>query len=587
MEGKRKFRISLLVLLLTVWLSCGLAHADISVSLKLDRHEATIMDTVRLMVKVSGMRNSESRPVIEGLDDFRVLRGGTSSRVEIVNGKMKTGIEFVYGLQPQKAGIYSVGPAKLQVKGKTYQSETVKLTITEPQKASGNDRGSLFLNVSLSTAEVYLEEQTIYLLKLYRQMPVSNISLSLPESPQLTFQQLGKPFDYQSNYNDQTYQVLEVRYALTPTAAGIFGIGPARMNMTVIERRRRSAFNLFDDPFFSNALGQQKTVASEPLELKVLQLPEENRPADFSGLVGEFQIDSRLEPVTVKAGESTTLSVVLSGRGNIKRIPDLKMPEVDHIKVYADQPVLTTQIDEKGPQGVKTMKWALVPDQAGDYHLPPLQLSFFDTRARDYKKLKTAPLVLKVTPGKEPSLQKSPSPAQEKAPQTRAKKEVAALGQDILPVHTAMQNLTAESRFIAGGWTFWAILLLPMLGYLGIRLGFVMRQQSPASIAAAKARKASKMLLRECSRAEIDSKRLVEAWKNYLNDRFGLKLGSLTAREAFGILNDKGVSRSTAQKVFELIQSLEDAVYSGQENQKRASGQDFPRLVKQVEKEIR
>jgi len=403
----------------------------------------------------------------------------------------------------------------------------------------------------------------------------------------MTFQQLGKPFEYQSSYNNQPYQVLEVRYALIPTDVGVFGIQPARMNMTVIQRRRQSPFNLFDDPFFSNTLGQRKTIVSEPLELKVLPLPAKNRPMDFSGLVGQFQIDSKLEPATVKAGESATLTVTLSGRGNIKRIPELKMTEFEHIKVYADQPVLKEQIDEKGRKGLKTMKWALVPEQAGTYPLPSLAVSFFDTKAHGYRTLKTAPQTLSVTPGKETPIQTALQPAQTQSPQTPAKKEVAALGHDILPVHTAMKNLTAGSAFRAGSWMSWVILVVPLLGYAGIRLGLVMSNKSPATIAATKARKAPKALLLECDNAEISSSRMVDAWKNYLNDRFGLILGSLTAQEAFDILTHKGVSRSTSKKVLELLQSLEDAVYTGKGNEACGPGHEISQLIKQVEKEIR
>ena len=576
-----------IIALLTALLFPGFANADISVSLKLDRHEATMMDTVRMVVKVSGVRSSDSRPVIKGIDDFDVIQGSTSSRVEIINGKMSTGIEYIYSLQPKKTGTFTIGPAAQRLKGNRYQSNTATLTITKPKQVLGTDQGPLFLNASISTDEVYLEEQAIYILKIYRQMDISNVSLSLPESQNMTFQQLGKPFEYQSSYNNQPYQVLEVRYALTPTAVGVFGIPSARMNMTVIQRRRQSPFNLFDDPFFANSLGPRKTIVSEPLELKVLPLPEKNRPMDFSGLVGQFQIDSKLEPSTVKAGESATLTVTLIGLGNIKRIPDLKMPELDHVKVYADQPVLKEQIDEKGRKGHKTMKWALVPEQAGTHHLPRLQVSFFDTGARAYKTIKTASQTLSVIPGQKTHIQTAPQPAQAQSLQTPTKKEVTALGHDILPVHTSMKNLTSASGIRARSWMLWVILVVPVLGYAGTRLGLVMSNKSPATIAATKARKASKRLLLECCDTEINSSRTVDAWKNYLNDRFGLSLGSLTAQEAFDILTDKGVCRSTSQKVFELIQSLEDAVYSGKGNETCGLGNEIRELVKQVEKEIR
>ncbi len=64
-------------------------------------------------------------------------------------------------------------------------------------------------------------------------------------------------------------------------------------------------------------------------------LPQEGKPSDFSGLVGKFKMWSKLEPVSLKTGESATLTVSVSGQGNVNRIPDLKIPELIHIKIYA------------------------------------------------------------------------------------------------------------------------------------------------------------------------------------------------------------------------------------------------------------
>ena len=63
--------------------------------------------------------------------------------------------------------------------------------------------------------------------------------------------------------------------------------------------------------------------------------------------------------------------------------PDLKIPELDHIKVYADQPVLESTQDSEGLRGTKTMKWALVPEKEGRLEVPPVAVSYFDTQTPD------------------------------------------------------------------------------------------------------------------------------------------------------------------------------------------------------------
>ena len=581
----KRHGIIILLLLLLLTIPCR-AAVQVSVTLKLDRNEATVADTIRMVVNIAGIQSIDSRPVLKGVDAFAVTPGGTSSRMEIINGKMNASIDFAYELEPSVRGRFTIGPAEVGVKGKVLRSNTATLAITKAAPSTGKNRGPLFLTASLTSPKVFLEEQTIYVLRLYRRMGVSNISLDLPTSEQLSFQQLGEPVKYQSVYKDQPYQVLEVRYALIPTQKGVIGIRPARMTMTVRPPGQRSPFGFFDDSFFSSMLGKQTTVVSEARELTVLPLPREDRPEDFSGLVGSFRIESKLEPQTVKAGESATLTVVLSGRGNVKQIPDLTMPDMDQIKVYADQPVLKEELDAKGLKGLKIMKWALVPAKTGTYTVPPLSVSFFDTEEHRYRTIATTPFNLLTLSGKEPQIQTTPKPVDLHASQTPSKQQVVELGHDILPAHGSLRYLSQGSGFKTRDWFFWFLLLIPMLFYLGVLFGRFIFKQSPASRAAVKTKRAAKMLLQECGKRNISSNRMIAVWTAYFNDRLGLALGTLTDQEAMQILTAHGVSESTANRVKETIRSMEDAVYTGKGDETCNLVEALPELVKQVDKEI-
>ena len=578
--------------LIILWL-CSLfaspcfAKEDISIGLSLDRNKATTMDTIRMTVKVTGARSVDSRPILRGLDAFDVFEGGTSSRVEIINGRMSAGIDYTYRLQPREAGNFTIGPATVKVDGKVYTSNPVTLKIIEPEKISGESRGPLFLTASLSSAEIYAGYQTIYDLKLYHQTAVSNLSLRLPEAEHLSFRQLGKPVEYNAHYNDETYQVLEVRYALIPSREGTFGIRSSRMNLVVARAGRRSPFDLFDDPFFSSMTGEQKAVASEPLELKVLPLPEKGRPEDFSGLVGRFEMDSRLEPAEIKEGDSATLTVVIKGRGDAKQIPDLKMPEQDKIKVYSDKPVLTDELDADGLTGSKTMKWALVPEEEGKYPVPPLTLSYFDTSSGQYRTLKTKPFLLSVRPGKEEKVQPFLGTGQEQATATANKKQVKELGRDILPIHGSARDLHANAGLTRGGAFYGLLLFIPLGLYLAVFTSLKLARRSPASLGAVKAKRAARNLIRKSCTSGISSRELILAFQNYLNDRLGLSIGALTSEEARDVLASFHVGDDTAKEVHGLLRRLEDAVYTGKGDEPCSIHEDMQGLVKRLEKEIR
>jgi len=588
----RSPKVAALVLLFLVLLFPCVALADVSVSIQLDRKEATLVDSVRMVVSVSGTRSSDLQPMVRGLDSFNVTQGGTASRLEITKGKVNAGVDYTYFIQPKKAGQFQIGPAEVTVEGKSFNSNTATITIIKQPQASEVDRGPLFVNARLSSARAYVEEQPIYTVKLYRQMKVSDISLDLPDTQRLVFKQLGKPLEYQSVLDGKTYQVLEVRYALIPSEAGPYTIEPTRMTMTVYQPGRRTSRGLFDDPFFrdpffSFSSGRPMTLESQPQALTVLPLPEAGRPADFSGLVGRFDIESNLAPATIKAGESATLTVLVSGRGNVNRIPDLKGPELSHAKVYADEPVLKVETDAEGLAGTKTMKWALVPERQGHYEIPPLSVSFFDSTTHHYRVIKTRPLSLSVLPSQPQTLQASSQGADELPSEGSGKKAVEELGRDILPVHASAKDLAAGYRIRPGEGLFWLILLAPPF-LCGLTFwGLKFREKSDQSIAATKAKKAAKNLIQKCRQGRMSSSELALSVRDFLNERFDLALGSLTPEEGAAILTSKGVNLETAERFRSLLQCLEDAVYTGKGHEWCERAEEVSKVIKQIQKEIR
>ena len=329
------------------------------------------------------------------------------------------------------------------------------------------------------------------------------------------------------------------------------------------------------------------TIASEPLELTVLSLPEKGRPVNFNGLVGAYDIQSQLAPSEIKTGESATLTVLLSGRGNIKRIPDLRLPEVAHIKVYADQPVLKEETDVNGLMGSKTMKWALVPEKEGVFEIPSLSVSFFDTTRQRYRAIKTPPLSLNVLPADKDQMHASLDVSKEQKITETEKQEVKELGHDILPVHTSIEALHSGTRSGTGRAIFWIVLMTPVFIYSAALSVLKFHKKSPGSMAVARAKKAAKTVTRQCRKGKITSNDLSLTILQYLNDRFNLSHGSLTPDEAADILLSRGVRVETVEMLRGVLQQLEDAVYTGKGHEACDMTEDIPKLIRLIEKEAR
>ncbi|MBN2059160.1 MAG: protein BatD [Deltaproteobacteria bacterium] len=576
----------LILLLLFLWLPVFGVRAEVSVSLKLDRSEVSEADSIRMLVSVSGSGKHSSDPVIKGVDSFYVTKGGTSSRVEIINGQMNSGIDFTYFLQPGKTGIFHIGPAEISIGGKIYRSNIAELNVVKSSLKQGDDGGEIFLVPELSADRAVVDEQVIFTLKLYRRINIRDISLDLPEQEHLHFTQLGNPTEYKTTINNRSLQVLEVRYAVTASEAKEYPIGPVRMNMTVLQGDTRSPGGLFNDPFFSFSTGRPLTLSCETLLLKVDNLPEEGRPADFSGLVGDFELESGLEPSTIKAGESATLTVKIKGRGNVKLIPDFQIPELEKTKIYADRPVLETTQDRSGLGGLKTMKWAIVPEKDGDLEIPALTLSYYDPKTGRYMIVKAGPHFLNVLPGEGQETLTVKGAEQVQGAQGRSKQAVREIGRDILPIHTSIKDFDSSTAVQPITCLIRVIIISPMLLYLGIFLTVRFRNRFIKNLVESKARNARKAFQKAYGPGKLCSDDLITAVRDYLNDRLNLQLGSITADEVYEILKSKGVRDDPAEVMREFIMECENSVYTGKGRETFRGEFDLMKLIKRIDKEL-
>ena len=576
-------------LLLFLWTPC-LASGPISVKLSLDRTEASMDDTIQVGIDVSGARTSDAPPDIHGLDAFHVTRGGSSSRVRIVNGTFSSGVEFTFFLTPTKTGTFRIGPAEVRIDGKIYKSDVQTIRVRQRESEGDVQAKAIFLSASLSKDKVFAEEQPIYTLKLYLRRQATNISLQLPELENVTFRQLAKPKEYDGVYDGRQYRIIEIPYALTPFKEGRYLIDSARMNMTVNEPGRRSGRELFDDPFFSGGLlsgNRPLSVSSNVLELLVEPFPLKGQPKGFSGLVGDFTIHAGIEPVRLKAGESATLTVKVEGRGNINRIPDMKMPELKEIKVYADEPVLTPEMNAAGIRGSKTMKWALVPEKAGIFTIPPLTVPFFDPGKGQYRIMETAPLQLTVLAGKEDRVEKNPVGKSQPPGLPAVKQDVKEVGHDILPLHDSIRSLGLMQGGQKGILLRWVILLVPAAFYGFALVVLRIKKRSVRSAHLQKVKKAASKAIRKCELEGSDAECLILAVRDYFNDRFGLEMAAITPDDAVSLLKTKGVPSDMALKLSSLLKRLESAVYTGREKTREPLGMEIAACIKRMEREIK
>lgn len=567
------------------------AFADISIDLTLDRSSVVLTDTIVMKITVSGKQKS-SFPEIEGLASFNVIKGGTASRVEFVNGSMNSEVEYIFYLTPLKPGKFVVGPAQVRIKNKVYSSNSVKLKVSKARNnQAGNESRSLFLEARISKNNLYLNQNALYTLRLFMRERVSNVSLEMPEVQGLVFESLAEPKKYSTSINEKRYEVIELKYILIPKKLGEYSIPAAGMRMTIYKRNRRDSF--FEDPFFNIGGGKPAYLSSNEIQLDVKNLPMQNRPDNFSGLVGWFDVKANLDPVEVKVSESATLTIIVQGRGNVRQIPDLKLSDIKGLKIYQDKPRLNIKKNESAISGQKIMKWAIVPEKSGKYIIPSMALAFFDPEKGLYRELKTKPFSLKSNQGADTgssdliSISGDNHAGQVKT-KNNNKQEITRIGKDIFPVHTSVDPVKGLRQQEFFNKIFILLLLAPPFIFLALLAGRKLFKNNNKNILNISSRNAGKNFLKKVQGRDLSPEEIHAAVLNYLNTRFLLKGGLLTPNEVYDLLINKGASPETASMLKNSIAQIESVIFTGEKSNSLAQIQDeLTGILKSVDQEVK
>jgi hypothetical protein len=181
------------------------------------------------------------------------------------------------------------------------------------------------------------------------------------------------------------YETQTFRRAFFPIAPGHYEIPPARL---FYEMRR----GILQAP-------ETFTVASDPLPLVVLPLPDADRPPTFTGAVGQFSMQARVEPERVGAGEAAVLTVEMRGTGNVKTLPPPVLPDIPGVEVFPPTEESDVEITGSTLGGRKRFSWVLLPRQPGELAIPDIAYSAFDPETGGYRTTTATLSPLQVEPG--------------------------------------------------------------------------------------------------------------------------------------------------------------------------------------------
>jgi hypothetical protein len=359
-------------------------------------------------------------PVVPGLK-FETL--GRMQGTEFASGKPIPASYILIRVTPQITGLFSI--PGLTPKSRSLGLEVVKadepnpyawrnntpkpLPVAPVQLAKGvqlQAGGGAFLQMVIPTRPVYVGESVPIDIDLGVRPGIVMTLNGLPSlsGDDFTLNNLSKdPKRRDQNVAGDPFVVMNWHSRISPVKPGDFSLSvqtplsakinrPSADDLAIASRMGP----LFVQSLYNGIAPKDIKINSQPAALKVLPLPVQGRPNDFTGAVGDFQVSSDVSPSHAGVGDPLTLRLHVRGAGNFDRVDSVMFNRLDHWKTYPAKSSFKAN-DEVGYRGEKIFEQPLIAAQAGEQTIPALELSYFNPTTRRYERARTEPL--KVTIG--------------------------------------------------------------------------------------------------------------------------------------------------------------------------------------------
>ena len=528
------------------------------------------------------------------MPEFDIIAGpysSQSSSTSFVNGQRTStfSLTYTYTLMPRKEGSFTIDPASIVVGGDTYRSNALKVTVlpadetpaasssgpqqsaapATSQSSSNRSGGDIFIKTQVSKTKVHEQECILLSYKLYfAGVDVAQFTnnTKLPEFKGFLKQELEQG-DVQTeleHYNGRNYQTaILYRTLLFPQKSGDIEIEPANFEAVLRVQNRQQIRSIFDD-FFATYSNVTKPLTAPGITIHVQPLPA-GKPAGFSGGVGSFSLSSSISSNSITTNDALTVKLSISGKGNMKMVKTPSIDWPDGFEVYDPKVTNNFKSTTAGVSGSKDIEYLAIARAAGDYVIPAITFSYYDTNDNTYKTLRTEEYTVHVARGAGETDQTVVTTGT-----YTNKEDIQKLGTDIRYIET--KPLPAEERKGAGlTGLWWLMYLVPALLSLLLFVLFRKQIRDNQDLTKVRYRKANKVAQKRLKKAaklmnagqdaafyeEIER----AAW-TYLSDRLSIPQANLTKENIADILRSKNVSDERIQEVTDVLSTAEFARYA-------------------------
>lgn len=564
--------------------------------------------------------------------DFDVLSGPSisqSSSVQIINGHASSSstCSYIYVVQATKEGKFDLPEATAKVEGRTVKASKKTIAVgsgvggnsSTASTAQGNGssvgsgnsanssdddssaknsggstaKGDLFFTVDATKRKVYEQEPIVLTYKVHSKVNLGLANLVLKQKPDLKgfwSQEIALPRTISSEPERRGNDLYGVgtclKYVVFPQKTGNLTVPPVTFTCEVT--RRGQGVDPFD-AFFNGGGNMRQRVERQTEELGIEVLPLPEKPAGFSGGVGQFSVESKLLTAAPKTNDVVTMRLTVKGVGNLGllKAPTISFPE--SFETYDAKKSEKTEISERGLTGDVYFDYTFVPREVGKFDIPAASFIYFDSEKNEYVTLRTEPVHLDIKKG------------------ARSKEdldaEIAMRNSDIhditldTPHEVCTEGVAADATWIGSPLYFACLAFL--IGVMSVLTIFLRRRAARVADVTGtrnrQARKKANKHLRAAEKALATGDHnafysaLAQALRGFFADKLATDAAALTNESILGALTEKGLDDETRELTKALLEDCDFARFAPAHdaNQRERDLQRASELLNRIDQKIK
>jgi hypothetical protein len=541
------------------------------------------------------LKGGEGRDISipDEIQGFDILYGPSVSQMfssSFINGKStsESNTTYTYLLMANAEGTFTLPAASVKVDGRSYKSNTAQIKVLPPDKnadtqqsgrqpqmttststAESVSANDAFIRAIFSKKKVNEQEAVMVTFRFYTVLNVRDIGkIEFPEFEGFIVEDVELSPNRQmalEHYNGRNYYTIDVKKSiLFPQRPGKVTIPSGKMEFVFEVRSGRKVQTIFGPQEVMTEA--KKVLRTSPETIEVVDLPIQGKPANFSGGVGTFNFKSSISSEKVKANDAVTITVDISGTGNMKLIknPEIKLPK--DFEIYDPKVNNNVKVGANGLTGTRTIEYLFIPRYQGKYEIPPIEFSYYDTQSKSYKVQKSPAYKLEVD--KDPNAGNNTAVSYMNQRAVEAEKDIRYLKPDDY-------KFTNPSDFYVGSVKYLLWYIIPLLMFIVFSIIYRKQIKANSNIALMKTKKANKVASKRLKQAKKyllahDKDKFYEevlraVW-GYLSDKLLIPTADLNRENVELELSKYGVDESLIRQYISIIDTCEFARYAPSES---------------------